>query len=412
MRKKSSIIAGLDIGSVNTRIVVAESFGPDSKPRIIGLSNVASTGLRRGAIIDMEETVRNITSCLEVAEQRTDVPIEQAYVSLGDDHICSQTSKGIIIISRADGEVAEDDINRVIDAARAIPLANNREVLKVIPSSFTIDDQIDIKEPLGMSGVRLEVDALVIDGSSPFIKNLFKCLDQTGIKIEELVLSPLAASRAVLNKRQKELGVVLLDIGAGTTGLAVFEEGSLIRLAILPVAAGHITNDLAIGLRTSIEVAEKVKRDYGQALVSEINKKERVDLKKIDSDEEEVVSRQYVAQIIEARLTEIFELVNKELKAIHRQELLPAGAVLVGGGAKLPGIVDLAKNVLGLPVQIGFPKNLEGLADKVSDPIYATAVGLVLWGLDKQKTKSGIPLVFPIANAFGRMKKWFRTFLP
>jgi len=272
-----------------------------------------------------------------------------------------------------------------------------------------------------MNGVRLEVDALIIEGSSPYIKNLTKCLEQANVVPTNFALAPLAASRATLSRRQKELGVVLIDIGGGTTSIAVFEENDLLHTAVIPVGGSHITNDIAIGLRTSIDVAEKVKLEYGNALPREINKKDDLNLAEIDANEEGIVSRYHVAEIIEARLEEIFSLVNKELKSIGKDKLLPAGAVLTGGTAKLPGAVDLAKNILGLPAQTGFPIALGGLVDKVDEPSYVTVVGLILWGLENMpiSKKSGYMRGKIAGNISGgvedtvsSVKKWLGKFLP
>lgn len=264
-----------------------------------------------------------------------------------------------------------------------------------------------------MQGVRLEVDALLVEGSTPFIKNLIKCVRDADLYEDGLLLSPLADSWAVLSKRQKELGVLLLDLGGGTTGLSVFEEGDIVHCAVIPVGSMHITNDIAIGLRTSIDVAEKVKLQYGSVRPSEIGKKEMIDLAKLGGEEDEV-SRHQVVEIIEARASEILDLVQKELKKIDRAGLLPAGVVLVGGGAKIPGIVDLAKEKLRLPVQIGRPQNLEGIVDQVDDPSFATVCGLIISALnDETRASSKRTLDFLPAAAFtGRIKKWLKSFMP
>ena len=271
-----------------------------------------------------------------------------------------------------------------------------------------------------MKGVRLEVDALVIESSSSHVKNISKGSYQANIEIDDLVLEPLAGARAVLSKKQKELGVVLINIGGGTTSMAVYEEGDLIHTVILPIGAGHITNDIAIGLRTSIDVAEKIKLEYGSALSRDVNKKEGIDLSQIDSQEEGVVSRHHVAEIIEARSEEIFSLVQKELKLIGKAGLLPSGAVLIGGGAKMTHIVELAKEVLGLPTQIGFPQGFGGILDKVDDPSFATVAGLILWG---QQQASIAPEGFMAGKAkdiilkgtgdsVEKMRGWMKKFLP
>jgi len=265
-----------------------------------------------------------------------------------------------------------------------------------------------------MNGVRLEVDALIIEGATPFIKNLTKCISEVGLEVEGLVLTPLAASRAALTKRQKELGVLALDLGGGTVGLTVFEEGDIIHSCILPIGSSHITSDIAIGLRSTIDLAEKVKLEYGSALVSEISKKDTIDLSKLGIEEKGIIPRVQVAEIIEARLSETFELVDKELKKINRQGLLPAGVVLLGGGAKIPSLVDLAKEELRLPAQVGFPLELEGIVDEVDDPAFATAVGLLFWGIDERVKSNGrisLPPI-PIASTVNKIKGWLRGFLP
>ncbi|HRZ95897.1 MAG TPA: cell division protein FtsA [Candidatus Moranbacteria bacterium] len=419
MSKKDTICA-IDVGSSNIRTIIAQLVSAEEKPRIIGVGVAPSAGVRKGVIVDLEETVKSINSCVEQAERTAGLNAENAIISVGGSHIVSQYSKGVIAIGRADGEVTEDDISRVIGAAQAISIPPNKEILHIIPRDYSLDDQKNIKDPLGMNGVRLEVDAMIVEGSSPFIKNLVKCVEQAGISPDNLVLSSLAASKAVLSKRQKELGVVLVDIGGGTTSVAVFEEDDLLHVAAIPVGGNHITNDIAIGLRTSIEVAERVKLEYGSALPLEIGKKENINLSNIDSNEEGMVSRQHVSEIIEARLEEIFSLVNKELRIIKKDKLLPGGAVLVGASAKLPGAVDLAKNCLGLPAQTGFPIPLGGLVDKVDDPSFAASVGLIMWAFENResgrKGRFGNKIAGNISGNVGEtmtsIKKWMGKFLP
>jgi cell division protein FtsA len=418
---KGDIIIGVDVGSSNVRTVVAQIFPEEENPRIIGVSTVPAAGIRRGAVVDLEEATRSIIESVEKAELNSGKKINHAIVSLGGAHITSQESKGVVAVGRADGEVVDDDISRVINAAQAISIPANKEIIHVIPRNYSLDEQKNIKDPLGMNGVRLEVDAMIVEGSTPFIKNLAKCLDQSDIELDDFILAPLAAAKATLTKRQKELGVVLVDIGGGTTSLAVFEENDLLHTSILPIGGSHITNDIAIGLRTSIDVAEKVKLEYGSALPKEINKKEDINLAEIEASEEGIVSRHHVAEIIEARMEEIFCMVNKELKSIGREKLLPAGVVLTGGTAKLPGAVDLAKNILALPAQTGFPVSLGGLIDKVDDPSFATVVGLILWGAEslsfsKRNNVNKNKIVNTFSSGMGsgmeNMKRWFEKFLP
>lgn len=418
-RDNNSIITAIDIGSSNMRTVIAERLKGEQLPRIIGVGVTPSFGMRRGVIIDVDDAAKAISDSVEAAEHMAGVSVKNAVVNIGGSDIGFQSSKGVIAIGRADGEVVEDDINRVISEAQIIPLPMNREIVHVVPRKYRLDDHDNIKDPLGMKGVRLEVDALVIESSNIQVKNISKCLYQASIETEDIVLEPLAAAKAVLTKKQKELGVALIDIGGGTTSIAVYEEGDLIHTAIIPVGAGHVTNDIAIGLRTSIEVAEKVKLEYGCALAKDVSKKDGIDLAQIDSQEEGVVSRHHVAEIIEARLEEIFMLIQDELKEIGKSGLLPSGGVIVGGGAKMPQIVDLAKDKLGLPVQIGFPSGFCGVLDRVDDSSFATVLGLVLWEMEKKDVAvSGLfgskaMNMFSVKNdAVNSIKGWFEKFLP
>ena len=415
---KNNIITGLDIGTSKVRAVVASLKGKeDVKPRIIGVGESASLGMRKGVVVDIEEMTKSIKKAIDQAERGSGVKIEKAYVSIGGSHIKAKTSKGIVAVSRADEEVSEDDVLRAIGNASAVSLDPNREVVHVIPREFSIDGQGGIQDPRGMTGVRLEVDTLIVEGLTPYIKNLRKCLSTAGVEIKELVLDVLAIGHAVLSRRQKELGVLVLDLGGGTVGMAVYEERKLLHVHILPIGSAHITNDIAIGLRTSIETAEKVKLTYGSCLPGEVTKKDNIDLSKIDEKEEGVANRKEIAKIIEARIEEIFDLINKELKKIDRERLLPSGVILVGGGSKIPGIIDLAKERLKLPVQLGYPQSIDGLVEKVDDPAFATAVGLIFWGLEMSKEGEGERLFFQskvpsTVNTVDKIKRWFRNFLP
>lgn len=411
------VLVGLDVGTTTIRVVVGKKESDSTPPSIIGVGEALASGIRRGVIIDIEEAVSSISTALEKAERMTGIPTEHAVVSVGGAHVNSLESHGVIAIARADGEITENDIVRVIDASQAIQIPTNREILHVIPKEFTVDGQPGIKDPVGMTGIRLEVDSQIIEASVPFIKNLTKCVMQAGIDIDDLVLAPLAAAQSVLTKRQKELGVVLIELGGGTTGVVVFEESDLLHTTILPVGAGHVTNDIAIGLRTAVDVAEIVKLEYGTALASAVKKDEEINLAKIHKNEVGHVSRHHLAEIIQARLEEIFSMVNKQLKSIGRDGQLPAGAILTGGGAKMHGIVELAKKELRLPVQIGFPLNISTIIDRVDDPAYATAVGLVLWADEYLTRRQGAGVSRfakkVLENAsIERIRKFFKQFLP
>jgi len=417
---KEHYIVGLDIGTQNIRAIQAKLAADTGILSVIGASEVPAQGLRRGVIADIEEAVSCISVALEKVERMTGVPVTSACVSIGGNHVSSQQSHGVIAVSRADGEISESDVVRVVDASQAISIPQNREVLHVFPKTFILDGQSGIKDPLGMSGIRLEVDSIIVQAGLPYVRNLSRAILQAGLEIDDLVLAPCAAAEAVLSKRQKELGVVLVDLGAGTTSLAVYEEGDLLHTAVIPIGSSHITNDIAIGLRCSVETAEKVKLLFGHADPKAVDKDEDIDLSKLDPSEEELTSRAYVVEIIEARLEEIFEHINKELKKINRDGKLPAGIVLTGGGSKLPGVVEFAKKHLRLPVVVGRPQNVNTVIDRVDDPSFATACGLVLWG-EKYSGGSSAGAAGSFSRTFKQVlgnpkmqkfKKWLKSFLP
>lgn len=408
---------GLDIGTQNIRVVQSKWDEAGGAPNVIGAVAVPSFGMRKGVIIDIEEVVSSVSNVLEKLERMTGVPVTEANVSVGGSHIQAVESKGVIAVSRADGEITENDIVRVVDASQAISIPPNREVIHVIPRNFTLDGQTGIKDPLGMSGIRLEVDTTIIHAGLPFIKNLNRAVTQAGLDISELVLAPLACAESVLSKRQKELGVVLIDLGAGTTSVAVFEENNLLHTAILPIGGMHITNDIAIGLRCSIDTAEKVKLLFGHANPKEVSKGQEIDLSAIDEQEQEKVSRAEVVEIIEARLEEIFDYVTNELKKINRDGKLPAGVVLSGGGSNLPGILEFAKNELRLPAALGTLQDVNTVIDQVAEPGFSTACGLVLWGNKFGVPAGGSKFQLPVGRLLEnqnvlKLRKWFKSFLP
>ncbi|MBI2356140.1 MAG: cell division protein FtsA [Candidatus Doudnabacteria bacterium] len=413
---KEQIFIGLDVGSSQIRVVVGKQESEIGLPSIIGVGESNSSGIRRGVIVDIDEAVSSISESLEKAERMTGLTLDHAVVSVGGAQITSMESHGVVAVARADGEVTENDVIRVVDASQAISIPPNREILHVIPKTFTVDGQSGIKDPVGMSGIRLEVDTQIIQASVPFVKNLTKCILQAGLEIDDLVLSPLAAAQTVLTKKQKELGVAVVDLGGGTTGLVVFEEGDLLLANILPVGSMHITNDLAIGLRTSVDTAEKVKLQYAHAEVKEVKKDFDIDLAKIDKQEEGKVLVKHVAEIVEARLEEIFDLINKQLKSIGRDGQLPAGVILTGGGAKLPGVVDYAKKQLRLPVSLGLPSLVATVIDRVNDPAFATSVGLVIWAneflLGESRSVNKFARKVLENDTINKLRHWFKSFLP
>ncbi|MBI5037762.1 MAG: cell division protein FtsA [Candidatus Kerfeldbacteria bacterium] len=415
---REDIITGLDIGSTAIRIVVGQRNPHDNQIHILGAAEQPAEGVNKGSITSIEDAVSSISSAFEQVERMTGVPVEHVFVGINGSHITSQDSHGVIAVSKSDGEIKEEDVERVIEAAQAVATPPNYEILHVIPRSFAVDNQAGIKDPIGMTGIRLEVDAQIIQGLSAQIKNITKCIYRTGVDIDDLVLGVLASAEAVLTRKQKDLGVALLNIGGTTTSLLVFEEGEVLHSAILPVGSSHITNDIAIGLRTSIELAEKIKVEYGSALPDELNKRDEINLHELDSREEGAVSQKHIAEIIEARCEEIFSLADKELQKIDRSGLLPAGVVLTGGGAKLNGLIEVAKREFKLPAALGYPLNIASTAvDKVNDVNYSTAIGLLFWGAGlSDDSGSGKKLSMPkfssVADATGKMKKWFKTLIP
>ncbi|MFZ6036391.1 MAG: cell division protein FtsA [Patescibacteria group bacterium] len=416
---REDIITGLDVGSTAIRIVVGQMNPADRKMHVLGAVETPAEGVSKGTITSIEDAVSSISSALEQVERMTGVPVEHVFVGINGSHITSQDSHGVIAVSKSDGEIKEEDVERVIEAAQAVATPPNYEILHVIPRSFSVDNQTGIKDPIGMTGIRLEVDAQIIQGLSSQIKNITKCVYRTGVDIDDLVLGVLAGAEAVLTRKQKDLGVALLNIGGTTTSLLVFEEGDVLHSAILPVGSSHITNDIAIGLRTSIDLAEKIKVEYGSALPDEINKRDEINLNELDSREEGVVSHKHIAEIIEARCEEIFTMADKELQKIDRAGLLPAGVVLTGGGAKLNGLVEVAKRQFKLPAALGYPLELGSTAvDKVNDLNYSTAIGLLHWGAGLTDDggaggrKLSIPKFSSVSDATDRMKKWFKTLIP
>jgi cell division protein FtsA len=376
---QNEIIVGLDIGTSFTKMAIGKRLREDKTPSIIALGVSPSEGVRRGVVSDIQDATKSINQALEYTSKMVEEDIKEVSISINGVHIKSYTASERVAVSKIDGDVTEEDVNRVIANANPGPSSQNKEIIGIIPKTYTLDEETGIKNPVGMNGIRLEVEALIVENNTSATKNLEKCIHNLGLKVESQEIGIIASAQSVLTKKQKDLGVAVIDLGAGTTSLAVYEEGHLIHIGVIPIGANHITNDLAIGLRTSIEVAEKVKLKYGVALEKSLGEsaKLKIDLSKIDSQEEGIFPVAYIASIIEARSKEIFELITQELKKIERDGLLPAGVVLVGGGANLKAIADLAKQELKLPVKIGTPQGVEGSIADVDNPIYANLVGLI-----------------------------------
>ena len=416
---KESIIAGLDVGSTAIRLVVGQKNrgGEESDLQIIGAVAVPAKGINKGAVKSIEDVTSSISACLEKAERLVGVPIESVWVSINSPHIKCEKSRGVVAVGRSDGEISQDDIERALEAARALSVPPNYEILHVIPVRFTVDNQEDIKDPIGMTGVRLEVETLIIQGLSSQIKNLTKAIFRTGLDIEDLVLSPLAAAEAVVGSKQKELGSALINIGASTTSLAVFEEGELLHTAVIPIGAEHISADVAIGLRCPIHLAERIKTEYGSTLPDNFHKKDEIDVTEIAKEEDAqdevgIVNRKYLAQIIEARVEEIFEKIDDEFKLIERSGMLPGGIFMIGGGTRLNDIVEVGKKILRLPVALGTNKNVSSVIDKVNDTEFLNALGLVMWGSQIAEPRGGFGAPSMIRGLFAKAVKWLGSLKP
>ncbi len=398
-KQQTEIIVGLDIGSSVVRVAVGQYIFDErgmGDLQIMGTAEVASEGIQRGTIISIEEAVSSMSHALEQTERLLGTPIEQVWVGVSGGHILTQQTRGVVAVAKSDGEISEDDVARVIEAARTVASPLNYDVLHIISRSFIVDGQIGIKDPTGMTGIRLEVDAQIIYGATSHLKNVMKAVYRTGIDINDLVLSIIAASDLVLTSKQKDLGVAVVDIGGSSTTIVVYEQGNILHTAVLPLGGDHITNDLALGLQTSIDIAEKVKILHGQCISRGMTRKDTIFLSELGASEETEVAKQYIVEIIEARVGEILEKVNQEFLKIQRQRLLPAGVVFTGGGAKILGLTDLAKQALGMNATLGYPLGIRSATDKVNDIAFATAIGLVKWGsLTLGKT--------------GKKKNFFRT---
>lgn len=416
MRSKENIVVGIDIGSYTFRTVVGEMDINGQPLKVLAVGTSPAAGVRRGLVVDIQDALSALRNSVVSAERACGYKIREVYVGIGGSNIDIVNSRGLIAVSRADTEVSQDDVERVVGQAQAISLPPNKEILHVIPKEFILDGVGGIKDVIGMRGVRLEVNTLLVLASSPFVANLEKLISEAGLELKGFVLSSLAASRAVLSKRQRELGVLVVDIGGATSDISVFEEGDIVHSSVFPIGSSHITNDIAIGLKIHIDLADKIKLYHGTSMVSEINKREIINLSQFDPEEDGIVSRREVIEIIEARLTEIFSLVNKELKSINRERLLPAGAVIIGGGAKIPGIVDLAKRELRLPAQLGFPIGLEAFVDTIDDPSYAAALGLIVWAEDIEKrggSADTMPFLPPrVRGTALNIKRFIKSLLP
>lgn len=406
---KERIIAGLDIGSSKITTIIA-TLSTEGKVSVIGVSTVPSKGIKKGAVVDIDEAVEAIAKSLESAERMAGYAVSGAYVLVDGTHISSLNSHGVVAVAHQEGEISPSDVERVTEAAQAISIPSSREIVHVIPRGFIVDSQDGIRDPVGMSGIRLEVETNIISGATTVMRNLVKCVQQVGVDVEDLVFGGIAAAEAVLTDTEKELGAVLVDIGGGTTDILVFEDGSPAYAAVLPIGGQNITNDLAIGLRTSLENAEKIKEKLQLAAAAESNEIDVADL----GLERETIARKEINEIIKARLQEIFSLIALEIKKSGFERKLPAGLILCGGAAETAGISEVARQVLKTPVRIGEPRGAAGLIEEVSGPAYAASIGLLLYGarLQPERRVSFGAARGRVFELLGRVVNWIKSYLP
>ncbi len=408
MRRGEATIAGLDVGTTKICAIIAE-MTPSGQIDIIGLGQSPSRGLRKGVVVNIDSTVEAIKKAVQDAELMAGVEVGSVYTGIAGGHIRGINSRGVIAISGKSKEVAQGDIDRAIDAARAVHIPPDREVIHVLPQTFTVDDQDGIREPLGMSGVRLEVEVHIVTGAVTSVQNVIKSVNRAGLTVRDIVLQPLASADAVVMPDERELGVILIDIGGGTTDVALFRDGAIWHTSVLALGGDHITNDIAVGLRTPTYEAEELKKRHGAALTALVREDETIEVPSIGGRKPRVLSRQLLSEIIQPRAEEIFTLAAREIARAGLADTATGGVVVTGGSALMEGIPELAEQVFDLPVRRGHPMGVGGLADVVSSPIYATGVGLVLFGA--RRRAQGTILTghdgAGVKRIVRRMREWF-----
>ncbi|MCL5958046.1 MAG: cell division protein FtsA [Chloroflexi bacterium] len=415
MSRDRTIVA-IDVGTTKICTLVGE-VGKDDNVSVLGVGVAPSKGLSKGVVVNIEEAVGAIASSVERAERLSGFKIGSAYVGIAGGHISSLNSRGVIAISRTDRDITPEDVGRAVEAARAIAIPAQREIIHVIPRAFIVDGQDGVRDPIGMSGFRLEVETHIVTGAVTSVHNLIKCVQKVGAEIDELVLQPLASSEAALTDAEKDLGVVLVDIGGGTTDIAIFIEGSIWHTVVLPVAGNHLTNDIATVCRIPFDAGERLKIEHGQAM-AEYGPASRedddfVEVDGFETGSQQAVSKQLLSEIIQARMHQLFSLVLEEIKRSGYDGMLPAGVVLTGGSAQLTGIAEAARSVLQMPVRIGAPRKVSGMAETLGHPAYATSVGLLHWGARHGRPIRTTARSSQEASAvYGRFKGWLREFLP
>jgi cell division protein FtsA len=407
-RRKKTV--GLDLGTSRVAVVIAESDDPGAPVTIIGVGESPSEGLRKGVVVNLDKTIAAIQAATVTAERMAGQRVESVIVSLAGTHLWSQNSMGVVAVARPDHEIGEDDVQRVVEASRAISVASDRQVIHVIPRGYTVDGQDGVRDAIGMTGRRLEVETNIITGAQTAVQNAIKCVHGAGFDVEDVVCAGLAAGEGVLTQQEVELGVCLIEIGAGTTNVVVYNEGSAKHVAVLPVGGNHVTSDIAIGLRTTLEEAESLKLKYGHALAEVIDHAEKVEVRQVGGDRITALPRRFLAEIIGPRMTEIFLMAREEVRKAGFDQLLPAGVVVSGGGARLMGTMDSAQRVFDTSARLGQPTGLVGLADKAHGPAFAVAAGLVKWGSRAPVRGYGPRQPVTFGNTYQKTVRWLRDF--
>ena len=403
-RDNKEIIVGLDIGTAKVIALVAE-INTEGRLNIIGMGSQDSHGLKKGVVVNIEETVNTISRVLQEVELMADCKVKDVYTGIAGSHIHSFNSNGMVAIKEK--EVTAMDVERVIETARAMPIQADQEILHILTQEFIIDDQDGIREPIGMSGFRLEVKVHIVTGAVSAAQNIVKCVRRCGLEVNDLVLQPLASSYAVLSEDEKDLGVCLIDIGGGTTDLAVWTQGAISYTSVVPIAGDQITNDIAMALRTPTRSAEEIKCAYGCALSELADPQEVIDVAGVDDRPSRKLSRRALADVIQPRVEELFELVQGELRRASYADVLSSGIVLTGGSAVMPGMIELGEQVFHMPVRLGVPKYSGSLADVVQSPRFSTAFGLLLEAKAQRKRGMKVRETRDVKQVFGRMKSWF-----
>ncbi|HZI93320.1 MAG TPA: cell division protein FtsA [Patescibacteria group bacterium] len=406
-RRNDRFIVGLDIGTTKICCVIAEKK-EDGGLDIIGIGRSASRGLRKGVVVNVDQTVDALRSAVEEAELMAGVSVERAFVGVAGGHIKGFNSRGVIAIAGREREVDREDVDRVIESARAVQLPPDRLIFHAVPQDFILDDQDGIRDPVGMTGSRLEANVHIVTGAIPSLSNITNCVNRAGIEVVEMVLEQLAASETTLTHDEKDLGVALVDIGGGTTDLAIFERGAICHTAVLPTGGDHFTNDIAVGLRTPVPEAERIKVKYGCALASLVDDDQTIEVPSVGGRKPRVLSRHILCEILQPRTEEIFNLLQEEVARAGYENSLTSGLVVTGGGGILEGVPEIAEQIFDLPVRRGSPAGVGGLIDGVSSPIYSTVVGLVMYGAlsPAQLVRPHVP-AFLLGKVGVMMKSWF-----